>query len=155
MGTISFDLRKSLNIFLKNAYPQVSFHFTFFNTNTIGNFLKQKAKCNPELCSNVVYLFTCPSCQARYVGQTSRWLRDRICEHKGKSIRTGLQLSRPSFSAIREHSHHHDHPFSTSDFNILTSLPNRLDLIIAESLLIHTMKPELNNSASATTLYTL
>ena len=41
------------------------------------------------------------------------------------------------------------------DFKILTSFTNRLDLIIAESLLIQNMKPELNNSASATTLSTL
>ena len=154
MGGLSFELRKSLNKFLKIAYPQVSIRLIFSNTNTIGKFLKQKAKCNSELCSNVVYLFTCPSCQARYVGQTSRWLRDRIREHKGRSYRTNLLLSRPSFSAIREHSHLHDHPFKTTDFKILTSLTNRLDLIIAESLIIHTMKPELNNSTSATTLFT-
>ncbi|XP_069977196.1 uncharacterized protein [Penaeus vannamei] len=155
MGGLSFDLRKSLNKILRRCYPQISFRFVFYNNNTVGNFLKNKEMCNSELCSNVVYLFTCPSCQARYVGSTSRWLRHRILEHKGKSIRTGLQLSKPSFSAIREHSHLHNHPFSNTDFKILTSHLNRFDLIIAESLHIQTMKPELNNTATATTLFTI
>ena len=155
LGDLSFDLRKSLNKILKQAYPQINFRFVFYNTNTIGNFLKQKETSNSDLRSNVVYLFTCPSCHARYVGSTSRWLRHRILEHKGKSVRTGIQLSRPSFSAIREHSHLHDHPFNTDDFKILTSLPNRFDLVIAESLIISTMKPELNNTTSATPLFTL
>jgi len=155
MGGLSFDLRKSLNKILRQCYPQICFRFVFYNSNTIGNFLKKKEKCDSELSSNVVYLFTCPSCQARYVGSTSRWLRHRILEHKGKSIRTGLQLNNPSFSAIREHSHLHNHPFSNTDFKILTSHLNRFDLIIAESLHILTMKPQLNNNSTATTLFTM
>jgi len=155
MGSLSFEIRNSLNKIFKQCYPQVSFRFVFYNSNSIGNFLKQRKKCNSELCSNVVYLFTCPSCQARYVGSTSRWLQHRILEHKGKSIRTGLPLSKPSYSAIREHSHLHNHPFNTTDFKILTSHPNRFDLIIAESLHIITMNPELNGTTTATTLFTM
>jgi len=104
MGSLSFDIRKQLKVLLQNHYPQIKFMFVFTNTNNIAKFLKQPMRCNSDMCSNVVYLFTCPCCQARYVGSTSRWLRHRILEHKGKSVRTGLPLSNPSFSAIREHS---------------------------------------------------
>jgi len=154
MGKLSFEIRKQLKSLLQNNYPQIKFTFVFSNTNTINNFLKHPKSCQSDLCSNVVYLFTCPSCQARYVGSTSRWLRHRIAEHKGKSFRTGLPLSKPSFSAIREHSLQHSHPFSNTDFHILTSLSSRQDLIISESLFIQKMSPELNNTSTATTLFT-
>jgi len=154
MGSLSFEIRKQLKSLLQINYPQIKFTFIFTNTNNIAKFLKQPLKRNSELCSNVVYLFTCPCCQARYVGSTSRWLRHRILEHKGKSFRTGLPLSKPSFSAIREHSQHHSHPFCNTDFRILSSHSSRPDLIISESLLIQRMKPELNHTTTATTLFT-
>ena len=155
MGRLSIDLRKSLNKILTNAYPQINFRFVFYNNNSIGNFLKRKEKRNSDLlCPNVVYMFTCPSCTARYVGSTSRWLIHRILEHKGKSIRTGTFLSKPSFSAIREHSHLHDHPFTTEDFKVLSSHHNRLELNISESLAIQATKPELNNTLTSTPLFT-
>ena len=109
MGKLSFEVRKSFKHILKNAYPQIKFNFVFTNSNNIRNFLTKKPKPSPELCSNVVYLFQCPSCPARYVGSTSRWLKHRIQEHKGRSFRTGLQLGKPAFSSIREHSHEHSH----------------------------------------------
>ena len=154
MGKLSFDLRKQLKTLLQTNYPQIKFTFVFTNTNTIGNFLKQRVNRSTDLVSNVVYLFTCPDCQARYVGSTTRWLRDRVLEHKGLSTRTRRQLANPSFSSIREHSREHSHPFSTTDFSILTSHSSRHDLIISESLYIQRMQPELNNTATATTLFT-
>jgi len=154
MGDLSYEIRKQLKVLLQNNYPQIKFTFVFSNTNTIAKFLKQPFNYSSDLCSNVVYLFTCPSCQARYVGSTSRWLRHRISEHKGKSFRTGLPLSKPSFSAIREHSLQHSHPFSNTDFSILSSHSSRQDLITSESLLIKKMKPELNNITTATPLFT-
>ena len=154
MGRLSFEVRKSLKDILRDAYPQIKFNFVFTNTNTIRNFLKNKLKPNPDLCSNVVYLFKCPSCQSRYIGSTSRWLKHRILEHMGKSIRTGIRLGKPSFSAVRDHSHQHDHPFTSKDFEVLSSHSNRLDLIISESLFINKLQPDLNNHITATTLYT-
>ena len=154
MGRLSFEVRKSFKEILKAAYPQIKFNFVFTNNNTIGNFLNNAPKPNPALCSNVVYLFKCPRCLSRYVGSTSRWLAHRILEHKGKSIRTGAILGKPSFSAIRDHSQQHDHPFTSTDFDILSSHSNKLDLIISESLHINKMQPDLNNHTTATTLYT-
>ena len=138
----------------KPITPKSSSPLIFCNTNTIGNFLKQRTICNSDLSSNIVYLFTCLSCQAKYVGSTSRWLRDRIFEHRGRSTRTGRPLSHPSFSSVREHSQQHSHPFSSTDFSILASYSSRLDPVLAESLLIQRMKPNLNNTTTATTLFT-
>ena len=154
MGKLSFEVRKSFKEILREAYPQIKFNFVFTNNNTIGNFLKHMSKPDPGLCSNVVYLFKCPRCPSRYVGSTSRWLNHRILEHRGKSIRTGAMLGKPAFSAIREHSLEHDHPFTSKDFEILSSHSNRLDLIISETVHIRKMHPDLNHHTTATTLYT-
>ena len=107
IGRLSYDLRKQLKTLLQTNYPQIKFTFVFTNTNTIGNFLKRRVNRGTNLVSNVVYLFTCPSCTARYVGSTLCWLRGRIVEHEGKSTRTGRPLGRTQFSAIREHAHQH------------------------------------------------
>ena len=154
MGPLRFEMRKSLNKVLKNCYPQIDFRFAFKNTHTIGKFLKHKEKrVSDLLCSGIVYLFECPVCHARYVGSTTRWLQHRILEHKGQSVRTGAYLSKPSHSSIRDHSHSTDHPYSTTDFQILSFHPNRLDLLTAESMHIRNLKPALNCSTTATTLY--
>ena len=154
LGPVSFEIRNSLKNTLRTSYPQIKFNFVFINNNTIGNFLKPSSPIPSNLRSNVVYLFSCSSCTARYVGSTSRWLLHRILEHKGKSVRTGRLLSHPSPSAIRDHSHHFDHPFSSADFQILTTCHSRFDLVTSESLLINKLQPDLNNTASATPLFT-
>ena len=154
LGHISFGIRKQLNNILKESFPHIDFRFVFTNQFTIGSLLR-RAKPKPfDLTSGAVYLFQCPRCSARYVGSTSRWLQHRIRDHKGVSIRTGFPLSKPSYSAIREHSEADDHPFSYQDFQILTTSSFRTDLVILESLYISKMKPSLNNTTVAQQLFT-
>ena len=96
-GHHSYEMRKSLTKLLQNCYPQIDFRIIFTNKNTIGSFLKQTRPLPTYLRSNVVYQFTCSSCNARYVGSTSRWLLHRVREHQGKSTRTGNWIANPSF----------------------------------------------------------
>ena len=154
MGRLSFDVKRELRKILRDAFPQIQFKFVFTNSVTIGSYLKKRNSLPAALCSCVVYEFKCPSCGARYLGSTNRWLSHRIQEHRGVSIRTGLPLSRPSASAIRDHSHEHDHLFTHSDFKVITKVSNRLDLSISESLYIHKFKPELNYGLVPIQLYT-
>ena len=154
LGNISFNIRKQLKNILRKSFPQIDFHFVFTNSLTIGSFLKPHMPRRLNITSCVVYLFECSSCNARYIGSTSRSLANRISNHIGVSERTRYPLSNPMYSAIREHSHAHDHPFTHSDFKVLISSFSRADLLILESLFISKMKPILNNSASAQQLYT-
>ena len=149
LGHNSYVVRKKLQEILKPSFPQVDFRFVFTNSFTIGSLLRERATLPADLNSCVVYLFTCSQCALRYVGCSSRWLRHRILEHRGLSIRTQYPLSKPSFSAIREHSLSQDHVFTNQDFSILSLHSNRLDLVISESLFIKKMRPELNNNASS------
>ena len=146
LGNLTFDLRNNLDRILKDAYPQVMFKFIFTNNFTIGSYLRKRDSLPEGLSSCVVYEFSCPDCNARYVGSCSRWLQHRIAEHMGRSVRTGMPLTKPSHSAIRDHSHQQDHIFTNQDFKVLTKVTNKLDLLITESIYIKIMKPELNGN---------
>ena len=153
-GKESFKVRKRLNGILRESFPQINFRFIFTNRFTIGSFLKITTPLPSDLRSCVIYQFSCPSCNARYVGSTTRWLKHRILEHMGRSFRTNLPLSRPQHSAIRDHSHNNDHLFTYDSFRILNSTPFRSDLLTLESFYINKMKPELNCTTTAVQLYT-
>lgn len=63
----------------------------------------------------------------------------------GKSYRTGNYLNKMPFSAIREHSHEQDHPFSEKDFSILCKFSSEQDAFLGEKIFIESLKPGLNS----------
>ena len=77
----------------------------------------------------------------------------RICEHQGRSFRTGKALMQPAISSIREHSEICGNDFSESNFKILNASKRTLELRILESMYIDKLQPELNDSHSAAPLY--
>ena len=143
-GHISYEFRKLILNTLKNSFPAVEFRVTFTNDFKVGSFFNFKDRVPEPLCSNIVYKFTCPSCQARYLGCTSRSFKIRIFEHMGKSHRTGNFLQKMSFSTIRNHSHEQDHPFTERDFEIVARFRGPGEALLGEKLLIKRDNPELN-----------
>ena len=87
--------------------------------------------------SNVVYKFTCPSCKASYVGESTRHFSTRVREHlvsdKASHIYKHLQQS----SNCREAS-------SDKCFEILDCANNTIELKIKEALHIKWERPSLN-----------
>jgi len=154
-GHTSFVLRKELQKLLNYHFPQISFRMIFTNSRTIRSFFPTKDSVPKHLCSNVVYSYKCSSCNARYIGSTTRNLMMRYCEHKGVSYRTLRPLSSPTYSLIRDHSLKTNHVIKLDDFTILRKANDVIDLRILESLLIKEIKPKINNNESSATLYTL
>ena len=152
MGQFSYQLRNTISSLLKKTIPDVNFRFIFVNRKTIGSLFKSKESLPGLLCSKVVYKYQCPDCMSRYVGSTCRNLKIRISEHKGVSYRTGMNITKPSFSKIREHSLECKHAISEQGFSIKYRANNISDLRIAESLTIMKEKPELNGTELATRL---
>ena len=105
-----------------------------------------------DLRSSIVYSFACPSCQAGYVGSTTRTYKIRVDEHRGHSSRTGLRLQAPPQSAVRDHCEECGIIPSSDHFKILDSCPKE-SLRILESLYIKANKPVLNNTVSAYPLF--
>ena len=55
----------------------------FKNENTIKNtFSKLKTKTPKDFESNVVYKIPCSQCNGVYIGQTGRYLKTRVSDHK-------------------------------------------------------------------------
>ena len=155
LGHFSYHIRNSMSNLLSKQFANVNFTFIFTNRNTVSSLFRVKDPIPITLCSDVVYCFKCPDCMSRYIGSTSRNLKIRISEHKGISYRTNTQITRPSFSRIREHAQLCNHSINEENFSILFRANSMLDLRIAESLLIMKEKPELNDNEVATRLMIL
>ena len=148
-GDASFTMRNKIRQILSSSFNHVDFQFVFTNPYNISTFFPFKDRVPLDVQSSVVYEFTCSSCNAGYIGSTTRSFKTRRLEHQGRSIHTGRPLASPTFSNIRNHSEQHDHPIHSTDFKILKSLPDRLSLLVAESMFIRDNKPSLNNSLTA------
>ena len=151
-GEYSYHVRKTLANLLKKTIPDVNFRFIFVNNNTIGSMFKCKESIPTHFCSRVAYRYQCPDCMSRYFGSTYRNLKIRISEHKGVSYRTNANITKPSFSKIRDHATECNHPINEQGFSIKYRAKNTMDLRIAESLCIIKEKPELNGTEFATKL---
>ena len=68
LGHLSYSIRRQLNSLLRESFPQIEFRFVFSNNFTINSLLKRTETKTLDLASGVVYLFTCSSCNARYIG---------------------------------------------------------------------------------------
>ena len=145
-GKLSFNCRNRLNKILNSAFPAVEFRYVFTNNFKISNFFSFKDKIPDKICSNICYKFTCPGCNTRYVGCSTRAFHIGIKEHTGVSYRTGQKLHSPPFSAIRDHARESDHQFSIDNFEIIARLQSESDTFIAEKILINNIKPELNRT---------
>ena len=103
-------------------------------------------------CAQILYKFSCRSCQGSYIGSTTKQSRIRFFQHLGKSPRTNRPVTVPAHSTPRNHCHENDHLLSLNDFKIIDSTNNEHELRISESLYICKEKPSLNIDQSATPL---
>lgn len=119
----------------------------FANTNPIAKFLKQPLRCNSEMRFKILIYLSLPPSTVRGVSTTHPRTQRQIL-HNWPFPKQALFLSKkrtPQFQS---------HPLCNIDFHILSLHSPRPDLIISGSLLIQKMKLEINNTTTATTLFT-
>ena len=148
-GVQSEKLKQELTSLLEKFYPQIDVNVILINKFKIGSFFRFKDRIPVGCQSSVVYLFSCASCDASYIGSTKRALYNRVSQHQGRSFRTGVPLTRPDPSAIRSHSEICNTRFNLENFKIISKVNNIQDLRILESLHIYKRKPNLNDNSSA------
>ena len=155
IGHVSYNIRKQLQQLFKLHFPQINVRIVLSNKSTIGSLFPTKDRIPNELCSNVVYLYKCNSdeCHSSYVGSTSRRLHTRVSEHRGISCSTGLRLTKPPFSNIREHCRLTNHPMSVESFKIIGRGKPYENIKLLESVFIKHLRPNLNHGESAYPLY--
>ena len=149
-GKQSQKLKIELTELLTSYFSDFKFNIVLINNNTIGKNFPYKDRLPLRMRSSIVYEWCCPrDCGSGYVGSTSRNLLSRASEHAGVSFRTRRPLASPPFSNIREHAEVCGAPVNISDFSIIGSCQNVINLRILESLHIHKSKPSLNSSSSS------
>ena len=155
LGKISSQIHSNIYKAISKHYPQCKPNFISQNSYTLANSFKYKDNV-PERCrSSVVYKYSCGGCNSTYIGQTGLHLTQRICKHKGLSFKTNLPLSTLEQSSIRNHAHSNNHPILNKNFQIFHSNSTELHRKILESIYILKQTPDLNNTSSSITLYTL
>jgi hypothetical protein len=115
------------------------------------NLFKYKDALPNVLRAGVVYQFKCSGCSSTYVGQTSRHLRTRICEHLGISPFAGISLK--TNSAIYDHIVQTGHHSSFENFTVICTATSKLDLPILECLQIKKLRPDLNRQSDSLVLH--
>ena len=153
-GHQSEKMKSELRKFLSRMYANINFKIILVNRNRIGSYFNYKDKLSTSLKSSVVYKFNCCCAPAgasvSYIGSTKRHLYERVAEHAGLSSRTGLPVSCPPFSSIREHaSKCNKCKINIDNFKIIGSCKSETELRILESLHIQKSRPNLNNMANS------
>ena len=150
-GPKSEKLKKEILQLAAKYFPTVSVRIILSNKFKIGSFFNYKDRMPPAVRSSLVYKFSCVVCTTSdYIGMTARSLSTRVAEHAGRSVRTGIPLSQPTHSAIREHVDRCGCNIEIDKFKILKQCnSDYTELKILESLYIFKHKPSLNLSNSS------
>ena len=138
----SEKLNEDLLNLIRQYFPDNSRNIILVNRFTIVSLFRNKDTLNKCMRSAVVYKYVRPPCGAQYVGSTIRSLATRAAEHAGISVRSGVSLSQPSQSHIRDHILTCGGPqIALNHFEIIgTCNNNSLELRILESLHIAKIK---------------
>jgi len=117
-----------------------NFKLAFFGINKLNKFIKvHKDRLPLYSRSNVVYKIKCLHCDASYVGQTRRLLKQRIDEHKNHIRRDTSQTS-----VITEHRLKFSHDFDWENVEILDEEVFFNKRLISEMIYIKKQQKGLN-----------
>ena len=99
-----------------------------------------------KIRSDLVYGYSCSSCNLAYYGKTHQHFFTRAAEHMGISNLTGKRAKNVKESAVSDHLLQCHCTIDFDHFDILASDTNNFRLLIKESLLIKRDKPVLNRT---------
>ena len=154
LGNTSHNLRMRLKWLFRKLHT-CELKVIFTTSYRLGNMFRFKDRLPETLKSKLVYSFKCRSCNASYIGQTSRHHKVRVSEHLGLSPRTGkkLQPSLINASKIKEHILCNLHEVNDDDFKILSTGGLSHVLEIKESIMLKKFKPTLNDNVTSKELF--
>lgn len=124
------DLSEKIARQLNNDDIKVSFK----NENKIQKlFHKQKTKTPHDITSNVIYRVPCNVCNGVYIGQTGRYLKTRMSEHK-RSIRPNNLINTKNKTALAEHFEEKQHDINFNSVAILGRQNNYKKRLVNEMI---------------------
>ena len=137
----SLEIKKWLQNAIERTLPYYKLKAIFRSPSKIVNHFHFKDVLPKKLCSDIVCIFKCNSCNTIYYGETKRHFYVKAAEHMGISHLTNKRLKNVMQSAISDHLLICDCNINFDDFTILSQDSNNINLLIKESLLISLHKP--------------
>jgi len=136
---VSYTAKKFIHFFKNISFCKLSFSCL----NKLNKFIKvHKDHLSTFSRSNVVYKIDCSNCDASYVGQTKRLLKDRIGEHRNHIKRNSNQIS-----VITNHRINCEHEFDWNGVRVLDEETNYKKRLISEMIHIKNQKCGLNSQS--------
>ena len=117
--------------------PFCKVKFVFKTSNRLKSYLSLKDIVLEPLRSCQIYNFMCGSCSSAYTGKTFRYMKVRVSEHQGVSLRTDKHLKGTFSTLVRDHMLDCNHLVAWDDFKVLGRESNHWLLeILASSLIL-------------------
>ena len=133
--------RRKLERSLKDNCREVRLIPTFTSRPLIS--VQSKDRLPVAATSDVVYLFTCSTCQQQYIGRTERRLEDRMKEHLPAWLSS--EMMKTVRSSVTEHVAYEGHRCTKSDcFRILHKAQDRRLLNFTKATALTQFKLALN-----------
>ena len=153
LGTSSWKVKNELIRTFKKNVPFCKLKIIFKTGVRLSSCFPFKDKLPKSLLSGVIYQYTCPKCNLRYVGCTKRYWEKRLEEHTHLSALTGKPLHGVQIYAPMQHVRRECHVrVSRENFKILGHEKDKYLLKVKESILISTTRPKLNGSVTSVPL---
>lgn len=118
---------------IQNKLDNVTIALKSENTLKKRFFTKLKSKDNTDYLSNVVYKIPCNSCSSCYVGQTGRYLKQRLREH-ANDCKNFLTKRNPT--ALVEHKINTGHNFNFEKTTVIATESNYKKRLLQEMVSI-------------------
>ena len=116
---------------IKHVSKKYKFEIVFSNRQKNGIcFNKCKDKDNLKLRSNVIYEISCKNCTKVYIGQTKKYMKKRIYEHKNN-------CEPKQYTALTKHQFDNCHRFNFDNIRILDNERSYKERITKEMLFIN------------------
>lgn len=156
LGKASLEMKSRITHMFKDLLPSVKVNVILSSKYRLSSVFKFKDKIPDDLRSHILYKFSCTSCNAKYIGETTRHLKVRLSEHLALSYLTERN-TKPDTTVstpVTKHCHGTNaHLNDPSSFKIVGQGQNEFCLRVKESLLIHKDQPSLNKDDDSTPLY--
>ena len=147
-GDASLHLRNGIRKKLLALFPDLKTRIVFKSGRPLSTLFKFKDKVPVDLSANIIYKYTCSTCNVDYIGCTIRHLRTRISEHLNISATTGRKTSDRG-SVIAAHIAQTGHIGTNEDFTVFYVPPQNSLIKIAETILIQRDTPKLNDTTGS------
>ena len=152
LGTLSCKIQKQFRKLFREFIPSGKINIIFKTERRISHFLKFKDVLNSDFDSHVIYSYTCPSCNAGYIGETRCHHIVRNSQHLGISEFTGKPTTAGVPTNVTKHIREKGCNASLENFRIIGREVDYHRRLIKESLFISLHNPELNEQLSSTKL---